>query len=395
MQWMPLLNGSHQRAFLDLARKAHAMHPDLLSVHVTLGGLLLSTREYEEAIRVLSNTINAFPSEPKPFLMLADAYHRTSQSALAFDILKRVPASYANDPNSTLDYLTLKLRTLKRLKALDDAVEVAVDLLGMDPINDYALRLLASFARTKGDLKPLLGTLYAALAHQPGHTTAQYELATTLALLKRADEAKEALHLDRHIKITDLDPPLGYQNALAFETALASEIISDETLEPDPRGKATEGGFQTEGFLPHDDKQSSLRELVSVIQTQVQCFVANLAGPPDDPFIKRRPKQARLNAWAVVYPGNGRQAPHIHPDGWLSGVYYVSVPKGHGLQAGCLRLGSLDEELRINPPWGTLEITPAPGRLVLFPSYIPHSTIPTGSDQNRICIAFDVVPHSE
>jgi hypothetical protein len=39
-----------------------------------------------------------------------------------------------------------------------------------------------------------------------------------------------------------------------------------------------------------------------------------------------------------------------------------------------------------------LEIEPVPGRLVLFPSYVPHATIPPGSsDGARICVTFDVV----
>jgi putative 2-oxoglutarate-Fe(II)-dependent oxygenase superfamily protein len=48
--------------------------------------------------------------------------------------------------------------------------------------------------------------------------------------------------------------------------------------------------------------------------------------------------------------------------------------------------------LSVDPPWGTREIRPVPGRLVLFPSYVPHATIATGSTDKRICIAFDVTP---
>src|SRR5258707_7985332 len=50
----------------------------------------------------------------------------------------------------------------------------------------------------------------------------------------------------------------------------------------------------------------------------------------------RRPPRSTLfpyttlfRSWAVIYPGDGHQTSHIHEDGWLSGVYYVSVPK-HG-----------------------------------------------------------------
>jgi hypothetical protein len=85
---------------------------------------------------------------------------------------------------------------------------------------------------------------------------------------------------------------------------------------------------------------------------------------------------------------------HIHDDGWLSGVYYVSVPKisSANPRAGCLVLGSLEHNgPSVDPAWGTRDVDPVPGRLVLFPSYIPHATIPTKSTDQRICISFDVV----
>src|SRR6476646_10216143 len=95
------------------------------------------------------------------------------------------------------------------------------------------------------------------------------------------------------------------------------------------------------------------------------------------------------------FPGDGRQAAHIHPYGWLSGVYYVSVPKtsSEDLRNGCLVLGAMEEGLNVDPPWGIRYISPAPGLLVLFPSYVPHATIPTRSPDRRICIAFDVGPN--
>jgi hypothetical protein len=36
-------------------------------------------------------------------------------------------------------------------------------------------------------------------------------------------------------------------------------------------------------------------------------------------------------------------------------------------------------------------ITPKEGMVVLFPSYLPHETIPLQEDSERICIAFNLV----
>ncbi|MNJ01564.1 hypothetical protein D3C73_1612360 [compost metagenome] len=35
---------------------------------------------------------------------------------------------------------------------------------------------------------------------------------------------------------------------------------------------------------------------------------------------------------------------------------------------------------------------PEPGKLVLFPSYMWHETLPFSGDETRLTIAFDVVP---
>ena len=85
---------------------------------------------------------------------------------------------------------------------------------------------------------------------------------------------------------------------------------------------------------------------------------------------------------------------NIHPDGWLSGVYYVSVPENahENGRSGCLVLGCLEiKGLDVPPPWGIRDIRPIPGRLVLFPSYIPHATVATNLDDVRISVAFDVI----
>jgi ectoine hydroxylase-related dioxygenase (phytanoyl-CoA dioxygenase family) len=37
-------------------------------------------------------------------------------------------------------------------------------------------------------------------------------------------------------------------------------------------------------------------------------------------------------------------------------------------------------------------VRPAPGKLVLFPSYMWHGTEPFTTDESRMTIAFDVVP---
>ncbi len=392
MLWdlMPRDVPNNQSIFIDLARKATALRPEVVKNWERLAWHLLRTGKHEEAAAVLAEAISRFPTELRLQLKLADTYDRAQRLDLAHEILHLTPQIPIADRETTLYRLELLMRT----KATKNPDQVATDTLALDPTNIWALRLLGKVSRKKGSPEIMVPFCQAALKHDPGNSQARYELAFTFAVLERLEEAQKLIDLDRFITVNDLVKPQGYANAAAFEEALASEIISNPTLRPDPPHLATRRGLQTMDGLPHAGERA-IGDLITQIRLAVDAFEANLTEQLDDPFIKRRPKRAWLNAWAVVYPGDGRQVAHIHPASWLSGVYYVSAPKPSyaDLRSGCLVLGAIEMDgLNIDPPWGIRDISPAPGRLVLFPSYVPHATIPTGSTEKRICIAFDVEP---
>jgi len=82
--------------------------------------------------------------------------------------------------------------------------------------------------------------------------------------------------------------------------------------------------------------------------------------------------------------------------GWISSCYYVAVPdavKDESSRQGWIKFGepSLDVALK-NPIRRAIQ--PAPGRLVLFPSYMWHGTVPFRDKSARTTIAFDVVPQN-
>ena len=313
---------------------------------------------------------------------------RRGQFHLAHKVLRRASAVPIND-RETIIY---RLKLLMTMKAVKDLGQVAINTLALDPTNITALIVLGRETRKNGNPEIMIPICQAALKHEPGHTQAHYELALAFMSVGRSEEARDLIDINRFVTVTKVATPRGYANAETFELALASEIIHNATLKPDPSGRATRGGFQTMGGLPHAG-ESVIGEVINLIRLAVDAFEANLPETLDHPFIKRRPKRAQLNAWAVVYPGEGRQVAHIHATGWLSGVYYVSVPKQscNDSRNGCLVLGAT-EIVNLDPPWGVRDIMPVSGRLVLFPSYIPHATIPTGSPDKRICISFDVEP---
>mgnify|MGYP006206063359 CR=1 FL=1 len=90
----------------------------------------------------------------------------------------------------------------------------------------------------------------------------------------------------------------------------------------------------------------------------------------------------------------GYHTNHMHPEGWMSSALYVALPdevRSARNQAGHIQFGVplLDRDLALSP---RRVLKPGVGRLVLFPSYMWHGTIPFHSQQPRLTVAFDLLP---
>lgn len=224
-----------------------------------------------------------------------------------------------------------------------------------------------------------------ALACDPGATHALYYKAIALAQLGLDAEARELMALDRFVVLRPLPPPAGFADGAACHAAVRDEILANPTLRRDTAGHATRNGLRT-GKFPLAGDAASIT-LVRAIEDAILGYADGLVG--SHPFVAARPRQASFTAWALVFHEAGYQVPHHHPEPWLTGVYYVASPEGHP-RPGALRIGVFPEWAGVAPPWPVETIEPEPGRLVLFPSFVPHDTVPTGSTEERISIAFDV-----
>ena len=89
----------------------------------------------------------------------------------------------------------------------------------------------------------------------------------------------------------------------------------------------------------------------------------------------------------------GKLAPHIHESGWLSGVLYIHVPPKQKTNSGNLVVCIDDEKPAREEERNPHEIVDViTGNLVLFPASLMHYTIPFESEEERIALAFDVLP---
>ncbi len=337
----------------DTALDELAPHPLLLA---TRGAILNAMERFEAALEALQQAIAADPGNEIALTNLAYAQRRLNRADLATATLRQAVKINPDNARATADL---------------------VNLLAAGNAGDEALERARSF-----------------LAQHPGER--QVLAAYALALWDRADpEAAALLDYERLVSVTDLKAAEGFDSLAEFNGRLAAFVKADPSITASPVTKATRGGGQT-GQLDFG-QDIALCLLQRLITTAVQQATQrlNAAGLKDHPAMAFATDRWTLRAWGTVLTGGGQQIPHLHPVGWLSGVYYVRVPEGmddKGPQAGWLEFGKPIERWTVAAQPALRAIQPREGRLVLFPSYLLHRTRAFEGSQRRISIAFDVVP---
>ena len=200
----------------------------------------------------------------------------------------------------------------------------------------------------------------------------------------------------------DVPAPDGYASRAEYFAEVASVLESLHHTHAHPIDQSVRGGTQTNGFLFR-----IAHPVVKQLEQQIRLAVADaLRRFPMDrthPFWRRNVAGTRAadvvfsGAWSVRLSGQGFHTNHMHPKGWISSALYIAVPdevSGATDDAGYIQFGAPEEKLGLDlPPIRTVK--PEVGSLVLFPSYMWHGTIPFSSQQPRITVAFDIVPHNE
>ena len=159
----------------------------------------------------------------------------------------------------------------------------------------------------------------------------------------------------------------------------------------EPGGKATKNGSQTPTqtnlFETSSGRMGKLkRTIMDELDTYVSRFEERQCG-----LISDWPAEKKLHAWHVALQQKGYQEPHIHTDGWVSGVVYLKVVPSLGKNEGAIEF-SLNSERYSNPKIPAVIHQPAQGDVILFPSSLHHRTIPFTTAADRIIISFDLMP---
>ena len=335
-------------------------------------------------------------------------------------------ASYDRAPQ-TREILLGKARFLSLQKRSDETEAIYNTLLARDPLDGAALSGWADNMTAQGRNSEAL-TIFESVLGRPGATPAMFSAAASAALLtgdpQRAeflcqsglrlapfdqtclallgtawrlkdDERDEALNgYDHLIRVFDLEPPDGFSSMEDFNAELGTYL---ERLHPQTDAyleQSLYGGTQTEGML-FGAGHALVEKARARIEQAISSYIADLKPDAGHPFLARHSRNFRYaGAWSCLMRGQGFHTNHLHPEGWISSCYYVTVPGETDNQQthnGWIKFGEPSLELPLKNPVRRA-VQPVPGRLVLFPSYMWHGTVPLQASSPRTTIAFDVTP---
>jgi tetratricopeptide (TPR) repeat protein len=203
---------------------------------------------------------------------------------------------------------------------------------------------------------------------------------------------RELFNVEKFVRAYPLAVPAGFADARAFNAALAEELSALHTTKAEPLDQTLRQGTQTPGLL-FSRKGRMIEQVREQIGLAVSDYIAAMDPDTAHPLLSRKKSDwSFTHSWSCKLRSSGYHTNHVHPMGWISSAYYVDLPgelDDAAQRQGWLKFGESHLEIGDGPEH---YVKPRVGHLVLFPSYFWHGTVPFESKDERLTIAFDVVP---
>lgn len=363
-----------------------ARHPASAEAHVELNRLAWAQGRDDLYLRSFAQARESLGEHPELMTLEAAFHLRREQFGPATHLLQRARELAPSDAG----VVGLLARSLAGQGRYEDSYPLFAEAVATQPGN-LLHRLEFGMALLKAGL-PIEAeqVLEQALALDPDD---QLVLATLTQAHRALGKPLREQWVDyaRYVRVFDLTP--GEAEAAAnFHAELAAEIDAQHHGKRAPIDQTIRGGTQTQGALL-DEPTPRIAQLRAAFEQAVASYIRELPDDPSHPLCRRKAEAFRFaGSWSCRLQHGGFHRNHVHPRGWISSVYYARLPDGLEKPAeGWLKFGqSMVRAGEGDAP--EYLIQPVVGRLVLFPSFYWHGTVPFVEGGDRLTVAFDAVP---
>lgn len=337
--------GDHQEA-IGQFREAVRLDPNFADAWNDLGETLRDQGDMDEAVRCYRQALAANPGHDRANYNLGEFY------CMAGKLAEAVPCFSASE--------------------FADAKERVLQCLYKTRQFDEFKQQFDRFAEQKPHNSILLGTL-----------------STHYALNFQQDNpyqfCQSPMDFVQHTRIDELAEP---------GSALLRDLLNDIkhlAIAERKQGRLYYG-IQSAGNLLQRS-EPSFQQLAALIRAKVKAYRQHFADRDDD-LIRLFPKQLEFaSSWYLRMKQGGYLTSHIHEEGWISGCVYLQLPDKQGGHEGSFEYGTDgDDYPQLHDAFPSCIVDQAVGDLVLFPSSLFHRTLPFHSEQERVCVAFDIKP---
>ena len=185
---------------------------------------------------------------------------------------------------------------------------------------------------------------------------------------------------------TDLSKKCDFQKIFVDN---AANVLSNGEVSHKDQGHLT-NGIQTSGNI--FNQVGSVTNLwQDIIQSELKSY-KNHFSDSEEGLIRDWPLDYSIYGWLVSMKNGGELSAHIHDTGWITGSIYINVPPKSKEDSGNLVVATHDPKYEKGNTKDLKSIDVVTGSLCLFPSSLLHYTMPFESDEDRIVLAFDVIP---
>ena len=425
-------------ASVEVYNKALTIKPEYVEAYNNMGVTLKEQGKLEEAIEAYNKALAIKPDYAEAYYNMGNALKEQGKLEEAIEAYNK---ALAIKPDYAEAYNNMGV-TLQEQGKLEEAIEAYNKALAIKPDYAEAYNNMGNALKDQGKMEDAMEAYNKALAIKPDYAEAYNNMGNTLQDQGKLEEAIEAYKEDgstksqtsllkclyKHDKPTNFYDQLDYLVGRGENNAVIGSYISRSQIkyginrtnpfcnEPlkytlhtnltshcdfedifvkgatdvltrdivqNRSQKLLTNGIQTTGNVFNqignftDEIQSILR---SEIENYRMCFKDSQEG-----LIKSWPSDYEIYGWLVSMKSGGKLAAHMHDKGWISGSVYINVPPKVNKDSGNFVV-CLDSEK------DSQSIDVVTGSLCLFPSSLLHYTIPFEADENRIVLAFDVIP---